>query len=431
MNETKFNIFSFIFLIQKNLLQFFIIIALCLSITIYYYSTKSYTFTATTEITALDNIQNGFAASGYKTTQLFQLVNNSLYGKKAITKSHADYSRLKKLEMSQSLNNDFSVQNVVKSISIKRDERLITEISFVNKNPTYAEEFLTFHISNIEDQVKVQLRKKIEADINYLVMQLTEENKNYERSLALIQKNLQNSIKLIDSSYPIEKKNILNYIKQNRDIAEAMDLSLPVPAIINFKEAEKFLTTNQQVIEKFSQKRETVSNVVFQKYDYQSNNQGDSVYDNQRVEYVTIKEIIMAARFLDKPAYLFGTKILNKIINSIENDNIPEIDEIKTSIQKKMEEIRLFDYNKNEKIFRLNNRVNVEKLRLQYFDYATAETSNLVNTSYIVDVKYNGIRLSFLLIIGFIVGLLISLLTIIPYRELINSEGNEQSSKHS
>lgn len=431
MNETKFNIFSFIFLIQKNLLQFFIIIALCLSITIYYYSTKSYTFTATTEITALDNIQNGFAASGYKTTQLFQLVNNSLYGKKAITKSHTDYSRLKKLEMSQSLNNDFSVQNVVKSISIKRDERLITEISFVNKNPTYAEEFLTFHISNIEDQVKVQLRKKIEADINYLVMQLTEENKNYERSLALIQKNLQNSIKLIDSSYPIEKKNILNYIKQNRDIAEAMDLSLPVPAIINFKEAEKFLTTNQQVIEKFSQKRETVSNVVFQKYDYQSNNQGDSVYDNQRVEYVTIKEIIMAARFLDKPAYLFGTKILNKIINSIENDNIPEIDEIKTSIQKKMEEIRLFDYNKNEKIFRLNNRVNVEKLRLQYFDYATAETSNLVNTSYIVDVKYNGIRLSFLLIIGFIVGLLISLLTIIPYRELINSEGNEQSSKHS
>ena len=230
MNELRFNIFTFIALLSKNIRQITFIIFLSLSCGVFYYISSDYKYTVKANLVSLEPIQNSLTSIGFTDTELFNLFLYNIYNKELIRSS---YIALEEDINVENADSDEFIYKLTKSLRIERGENKDVDIIYQDEDSSFAEKFLRVHIINVKTETLKSLRTVIEGNIrrNSLKLNSAKMLEDEKKKISLM--NLRKSLDLINEFYLDEKENLLNYIEQNIKIAEAMDQILPVEAIIS------------------------------------------------------------------------------------------------------------------------------------------------------------------------------------------------------
>jgi hypothetical protein len=392
VSEIKFNLFSFISLIGRNIKKIILILLICLAVSFYSFKLQKVSYTGNIQITALEPIQNQYDALGFKSTQLLKLFNYRYFHEETIQSTLDEISKNHVIVNTQS-----DIDNATK-ITVNEDT---LNILFSSSDKVYISKFIYAHVNNVKKDMIAYLRSKLSNQIYVNELLQISQFKVFERNKLRNIKQINNELDLLNIFYSEERNNILKYLRQNRNLANSMGFEFPVASITS--EHSSIISIGKKIA--FDQ-IEDINNFL------ENNGQFNSL--------ISLQDIIKNNILLGLPAYIFGTKMLDELILIVEGAKLAGISEVEINLQKKLAEIESTDnfYKKNTSI---DIDLEKSKSKLGKFNYISSDlNTQLFNLSNTIEYQDNRVSLTFLLIIGLIIGSIISILFIIPYRKLVD-----------
>ena len=391
VSEIKFNLFSFISLIGRNIKKIILILLICLAVSFYSFKLQKVSYTGNIQITALEPIQNQYDALGFKSTQLLKLFNYRYFHEETIQSTLDEISKNHVIVNTQS-----DIDNATK-ITVNEDT---LNILFSSSDKVYISKFIYAHVNNVKKDMIAYLRSKLSNQIYVNELLQISQFKVFERNKLRNIKQINNELDLLNIFYSEERNNILKYLRQNRNLASSMGFEFPVASITS--EHSDIISSVKKVA------------------DYEEDTNNFLANNDQFNDIISVQGIIKNNILLGLPAYLFGTKMLDELILTVEGAKLAGISEVEINLQKKLAEIESTDnfYKKNTSI---DIDLEKSKSKLGKFNYISSDlNTQLFNLSNTIEYQDNRVSLTFLLIIGLIIGSIISILFIIPYRKLVD-----------
>ena len=393
-SEIKFNLFSFVSLIGKNIKKITLILLICLFASFYSFKLQKVSYTGNIKVAALEPIQNQFNGVGINNLQLLKLFNYRYFKAETIQISLDEVSKNQVIMNTQS--------DIAKATKITLNKDILN-ISFSSSDKIYISKFIHTHVNTVKKDMIAYLRSKLNNQIYINELLQKSQSRIFERNKLQTINQINNELDLMNIFYSKERDNILSYLKENRNLASSMGFEFPIASITS--EHSDIISSSKELTIDKTENLKDYLNVEIQTYALVS----------------PVQDVIKNNILLGLPAYLFGTRMLDELISTVKSIKLAGINEVEVNLQKKLVEIQDAIDNGKKKLA-IDMNLENSKSQLEIFNYLSSNDLNikLFNLSNTIEYKDNRVSLIFLLIIGLIIGSIISILFIIPYHKLIN-----------
>ena len=140
-SEIQFNLFSFVFLIGKNIKKIILILLICLVASFYSFKFQKVSYTGNIKVAALEPIQNQFNGVGINNLQLLKLFNYRYFKAETIQISLDEMSKNQVTMNTQS--------DIAKATKITLDKDILN-ISFSSSDKVYISKFIHTHVNTVK-----------------------------------------------------------------------------------------------------------------------------------------------------------------------------------------------------------------------------------------------------------------------------------------